>query len=117
MRRNEIGFLIVFVAVLFYVFANPTGLGLPASLSDDLFGILPGLLVTFFSIKGYKDSRGEASSIALVGLGIGLALFAGTAYDLGLVSSVMLSGLSVAQLQTWVIVFSVILAGIDYYRH
>lgn len=115
-KPNEIIFLIVFVAFIWYIAVNPVGLGLPAGIGESIIGVTPGLLVSFLCLKGYRDAGAGVGSIALVGVGVGLALFVGSAYDQGMVTASMLDSMTVAELQTWLIVISALLAGIDYYR-
>ena len=115
-KQQETAFLIVFMAVLLYIAANSTTLGLPSSLGDDLISLFPGLLLSFISLKGYSDGRGPTKSLALFFFSIGLALLVGSANDLTLVTDDMLTGLTIAQLQTWIIVFGGIFTGVDYYR-
>ena len=116
MKRHDTVVLIVLLVTIIYVAKYPTNLGLPSSLTDDLIDIMPGLIVSFLSLKGYRDARGPAGSLAFFTFSIGMAFFVDAAYDIGLVTSSMLDGSTIAELQTWIIILGGVLSGIDYFR-
>ena len=111
-KGNQTAFLILFLAALLYIAKNPTILGLPISLSSDLISLIPGLIVTFFSFKAYRDSK---NSLAVFMIGIGLALFLGELNDLSLITDELKNGLTIAQIQTWTVAIGGVLAGLDYF--
>ena len=115
MRKNDIVFIIVLVTVLFYIALYPAELGLPATISDNMIDIIPGLIVSIMGFKGYRDSRGINRSLSLILIGVGLSLFAGVANTMGLITVEMFNGLTIMQLQTWVIIISTLIAAAHYF--
>jgi len=88
-------------------------LDMPTGMGQTLIALFPGIVVVLMGIYGHKHSRsGIGHGASLIGVGIGLAYFIGSADTQGLVTAEMLSGLTVAQLQTWVVALSVFGGGI-----
>lgn len=115
MRKNDIVFIIVLLTVLIYIALYPAELGLPATISDNMIDIIPGIIVALMGFKGYHDSRGINRSLSLILLGVGLALFTGTINTMGLITVEMFNGLTIMQLQTWIIILSTLAAAAHYF--
>lgn len=103
-----IGIAVILLSiVIFLVVAGPF-LGLvDPTIAIDFTLLLPGLLVFGVGITVVFIVRGLMSIPANIFTGIVLAILLGTMYNppLSLVTAPMLSGLTLIQLQIWVIVF------------
>lgn len=93
---------------------NPGVLGLPAASAQAMYGLFPSIFVIIVSIYGFSDSRGLGRVGSMIGLGFGLCFFIGAANTAGLVTAEMLSGLSIYQLQLWIMILSTIGGGVAY---
>ena len=119
MKKNNTKIVLTGAIILFaYIFLvmYPDVVGVPADSADTMITLFPGLLVVIVAIYGFRDSRGLGRVACMIGMGFGLCYFVDSADTLGLVSAEMLSGLTVGQLQIWIMALSTILGGIAYSR-
>jgi len=119
MKKNNTKIVLTGAIILFaYIFLvmYPDVIGVPADSADTMITLFPGLLVVIVSIYGFSESRGIGRVASMIGLGFGLCYFIDTANTLGLITAEMLSGLTVGQLQIWIMAISTILGGVAYSR-
>ena len=79
-----------------------------------LVTLFPGIFVSLICLYVIADSKGVMLVPAIMGLGMSLCYLLGEANTLGLVTASMLSGLTVSQLQIWVMAMSALLGGVLY---
>ena len=119
MKKDQTKILLTGAIILFaYIFLvmYPDVIGVPADSADTMITLFPGLLVVIVAIYGFRESRGIGRVASMIGLGFGLCYFIDSADTLGLITAEMLSGLTVGQLQIWIMAISTILGGIAYSR-
>lgn len=101
--------VVVIVIALSY---TKTDLGLDSNIDNDLVTLLPGLFVVIAGLALAAGASGVFCVPAMGFVGVGFAVFAGELDTLGILTSDMLSGLTVAQLQLWIIALGLIAGGI-----
>ena len=118
MRRNDtvgLFFVAITILVLFY-FLNSSyasGLGFDSSIATNLGAVFPGLFITILSLIAI--SRGSALAIGGFGAaGIGFAILLGELYTVGTIDDTILSGATLAQVQTLTIVIGIVMGGVSY---
>ena len=116
-RRNGLNIIMMAVIIIlgFYVlFYYPDLIGLPVGASDIFIALFPGLFLTGISIYMLSHSHGAGSMAGMLGVGFGVVLLLSQADAEGLVTAEMLSGLTLDQLQIWVMVFSTVAGAVFY---
>lgn len=116
-RKNQMKYVLTGAIILFaYIFLvmYPDVAGLPADSADTMITLFPGLFIIIIAIYAFSDSRGVGRVACMIGIGLGLCYFIDSANTAGLVTIEMLSGLTVGQLQIWIMGLSTILGGISY---
>jgi len=112
MKKNQTRIVLTGAIILFaYIFLvmYPDVIGVPADAADTMITLFPGLLAITISIYGFFESQGLGRVASMIGLGFGLCYFLSSADTLGLVTAEMLNGLTVDQLQIWIIAITTIL--------
>ena len=116
-KLSKLGYTAIPVTCLVifaYIAANPTTVGMTAGDGNLLVELFPSLFLILVSVYLLAKSRGTGKFGGVVGFGLGLVFFLGNANDQGLVTAELLQGLTINQLQIWVMCLSVIIGGIVY---
>ena len=117
MKKHQMKYVLTGAIILFaYIFLvmYPDAAGLPADSADTLITLFPGVFVVIVSIYALQESKGMGRIPCMIGIGLGLCYFINSADTLGLVSAELLSGLTVGELQIWIMGLSTIFGGIAY---
>ena len=109
-----IAITVLIIAVFMFVVLRPGTLNMSATAGSTLMTLFPGIFVSIICLFVIADSRGVFLAPAIMGLGMSLCYLVGEANTLGLVTASMLSGLSVSQLQIWIMAMSALLGGVLY---
>jgi len=116
-KLSKLGYTAIPVTCLVifaYIAANPTTVGMTAGDGNLLVELFPSLFLILVSVYLLAKSRGTGKFGGVVGFGLGLIFFLDTANTEGLVTAELLQGLTINQLQIWVMCLSVIIGGIVY---
>ena len=101
--------LIVVFLALFYL---GEGLGFDSNLDTDFMQVIPGLAIFVIGIAILFISKGILSFPCLMFIGVGVAYTFGTLDTMGMITTQMKSGLTIDQIQLWIIVIFGFLGGI-----
>jgi len=105
----------IFVIMIFwYISQNPNVINMSSGAGLTLLTLFPALFVGFISLLGISQSKGYFSVPSVMVLGMSLCFFIGEADSLGLVSNSMLGGLTISQVQIWVMAMATLLGGCLY---
>jgi hypothetical protein len=97
--------------IIFIIYAGPT-LNLTQDTTEDFIAAIPGIFVFTISVITITRVKGVFLMIAMLGMGVGLAILIYTLYQTGLIIDSMLWGLTLEQNMALVIVLSGIIGGI-----
>ena len=100
--------IIIFLAITAY----PTVIQLDTSIGITLTKLFPTLFLVCIGIYFLATSDRTGKFGSMICLGLGLCLFLDQVEVLGLISTEMLSGLTILQIQTWTMALSVIFGAI-----
>jgi len=105
----------IFVIMIFwYISQNPGLINMSSGAGLTLVTLFPALFVGFISLLGISQSNGYYSIPSVMLLGMSLCFFIGEADGLGLISNSMLGGLTINQVQIWVMAMATLLGGCLY---
>lgn len=120
-RRNievaPIATTVLIIVVFIFIVLRPGTVNMTAGAGATLITLFPGIFVALISMYVIADTGGYATVPAVMGLGMSLCYFVGEADTLGLVVNSMLGGLTVSQLQIWIMAMSALLGGVLYSFH
>ena len=112
---NQLVVVTVLVIVVFmFIVMYPGTVNMEASAGNTLVSLFPGIFVGLVSIYILADTSGYGKVPGLMGVGMSLCFLLGELNSTGLVTSQMLSGLLVGQVQIWIMVISTLLGGVLY---
>jgi hypothetical protein len=97
--------------IIFMLYAGPS-LNLTTNSTDDIIAAIPGIFVFTISIITLTRVKGVYLMIAMLGMGVGLAITLYSLYQTGLVIDTMLWGITLEQNMALIIVISGIIGGI-----
>jgi len=104
-----VSLVVVFLAMFYFA----DDLGFDADIDTDFLLLLPGLAAFVIGITLFAITRGMYAFPALMVVGIGLAQLFGTLDTMGMITSQMKAGLTIAQIQLWIIVIFSLVGGIS----
>jgi hypothetical protein len=107
-------FMVILVIYFFFQMGYATPLGLDASIDDSLIAVFPGLFVTIIGLVAITRLNTPLIIGAFGAVGIGLAVLMNEMYDAAIVTDIMLGGTTIAQIQTLVIILSLLMGGVAY---
>ena len=115
-RFDNIPVVMTVLVIVVFVFISkyPATLNMSASAGNTLVSLFPGIFVGLMSIFILSESSGYGQVPGLMGIGMSLCFLVGELNTNGLVTSQMLSGLTVSQVQIWIMVFSTLMGGLLY---
>ena len=105
---------VLIIGVFYFIVLNPGTINMSSGAGSTLITLFPCIFVSLICLYVIADSRGVFLAPAIMGLGMSLCYLVGEANTLGLVTASMLSGLSVSQLQIWIMAMSALLGGVLY---
>jgi len=105
---------ILVIMLFWYISQNPNVINMSSGAGLTLITLFPALFVGFISLLGIAQSKGYFSVPSVMLLGMSLCYFIGEADSLGLVSNSMLGGLTISQVQIWVMAMATLLGGCLY---
>ena len=103
---------VLFVVMVMFLMVSKDTLRLPPTIDEDFIRLLPGIVVVVLGLYLTATTRNYFSIASMFAVGIALAFLVGEMDDLGMVTVDMLNGLTVDQLQLWIVVVSTILGGV-----
>jgi len=105
---------IIIITMLFFIYRYHTYVDIDSTVVNTLFTLLPRFLIVvaciYVTVEGGDIGRLGGS----LGVGIGLCFLLNTANSEGLITSEMLSGLTIPQLQIWTMIIATIMGSIIY---
>jgi len=104
--------IVLIIVVFMFIVLNPGTVNMSAGAGSTLMSLLPGIFVSLLCLYVIAETGGYATVPAMMGLGMGLCFLVGEADTLGLVVDSMLGGLTVSQLQIWIMGMSALLGGV-----
>lgn len=116
-NRNDyapIAITILVIVVFVFISRYPATVNMDASAGNTLVSLFPGIFVGLISIFILAESGGYGQVPGLMGIGMSLCFLVGELNTNGLVTSQMLSGLTISQVQIWIMVLSTLLGGVLY---
>jgi len=105
---------ILVIMIFWYISQNPNVINMSSGAGLTLLTLFPAMFVGFISLMGISQSKGYFAVPSVMVLGMSLCFFIGEADSIGLVPNSMLGGLTISQVQIWVMAMSVLLGGALY---
>lgn len=105
-----LGMIVFFIAIVQY----PTVIGLNVNIGMTLTRLFPTLLLSCIGIYMVSNTDRVGRFGGMISLGLGLCLLLDQADTNSLISTPMLSGLNIVQIQIWVMILSIIFGAILY---
>lgn len=103
-----VSLVVVFLA-LFYFADN---LGFDSDIDEDFLLVLPGLGAIVIGLALFAITRGMFAFPSLIVVGFGMAHLFGTLDTMGMLTTELKAGLTIEQIQLWIIVISALVGGI-----
>ena len=97
--------IVFFLAIARY----PDAMHINSSVGMTLVTIFPGLFLVSISIYLFSQSNRQGAFGGMMFIGMAMAVFIGLADTNGLIAVEMIAGLTIQQVQIWVMAFSVII--------
>lgn len=97
--------IVFFLAIARY----PDAMHINSSVGMTLTTLFPGLLLTSMAIYMFSRSDRQGAFGGMMFIGMAMAVFIGMAGTNGLITVEMIAGLTIQQVQIWVMAFSVII--------
>jgi len=97
-----------------FIVMNPSTVNMSSGAGSTLMTLLPGIFISLICLYTIAETGGFYTVPAIMGLGMSLCYLLGEANTLGLVVDAMLGGLTVSQLQIWVMLMATLLGGTLY---
>jgi len=104
----------IMIIVFFFIYRYGGGVDLNIYVGTTLFELLPSLIITIIYIFITASTEGVGKFGGTLGVGISLCFLFERADNLGLITSEMLSGLTIFQIQIWTMIIATIIGAIIY---
>ena len=105
---------VLIIVVFMFIVMNPSTVNMSSGAGSTLMTLLPGIFISLICLYTIAETGGFYTVPAIMGLGMSLCYLLGEANTLGLVVDAMLGGLTVSQLQIWVMLMATLLGGTLY---
>ena len=105
---------VLIIVVFMFIVMNPGTVNMSAGAGSTLMTLLPGIFISLICLYTIAETGGFYTVPAIMGLGMSLCYLLGEANTLGLVVDAMLGGLTISQLQIWVLLMATLLGGCLY---
>jgi hypothetical protein len=118
LRKRDTNLVVTFALVMglitvgLYLTQYGATLNLDAIITSEYMALLPGVFIFTLGMIGIAISTGAFILPSCAAVGISLALLIRTLDDLGLITTAMLSGLTIEQTQTWIILICSLMGAI-----
>jgi len=109
-----IAITVLIIVVFMFIVMNPGTVNMSAGAGSTLMTLLPGIFISLICLYTIAETGGFYTVPAIMGLGMSLCYLLGEANTLGLVVDAMLGGLTISQLQIWVMLMATLLGGTLY---
>ncbi len=103
-----VSLVVVFLAMFYFA----EDLGFDADMDTDFLQVLPGLAAFVIGMTLFAITRGMFAFPAFMVVGMGLAHLFGTLDTMGMITSQMKTGLTIEQIQLWIVVIFSLVGGI-----
>jgi len=117
-RRNfdyaPIAVTVLIIIIFVFISKYPGVLNMDPGAGNMLVSLFPGIFVGLISIYILAETGGYGQVPGLMGIGMSLCFLVGELDTNGLVTTQMLSGLTIGQVQVWIMVISALLGGTLY---
>jgi len=104
----------IITVILFFIYRYHTYVNIDSTVGGVLFSLLPGFIVVAVCVYVTAESRGVSKLGGTLGMGVGLCYLLYSADVEGLITTRMLSGLTIPQLQIWIMIIATITGSIIY---
>ena len=108
---------VLIIVVFMFIVLNPGTVNMSSSAGSTLMTLFPGIFVSLICLYVIAETGGYYIVPAVMGLGMSLCYLLGEANTLGLVVDAMLGGLTVSQLQIWIMAMSALMGGVLFSYH
>lgn len=108
---------VLIVVIFMFIVLTPGTVNMSAGAGSTLISLLPGIFISLICLYVIAETGGYATVPAVMGLGMGICFLVGEADTLGLVADAMLGGLTVGQVQIWIMLMASLLGGVLYSFH
>ena len=109
-----IAITVLIIVVFMFIVMNPSTVNMSSGAGSTLMTLLPGIFISLICLYTIAETGGFYTVPAIMGLGMSLCYLLGEANTLGLVVDAMPGGLTVSQLQIWVMLMATLLGGTLY---
>ena len=109
-----IAITVLIIVVFMFIVMNPGTVNMSSGAGSTLMTLLPGIFISLICLYTIAETGGFYTVPAIMGLGMSLCYLLGEANTLGLVVNSMLGGLTISQLQIWVMLMATLLGGCLY---
>ena len=100
--------VVVFLALFYF----GDQLGFATNIETEFVQVLPGLFIFIVGMLIVATVKGVFTLPGMMIVGVGVAYLFGTLDTMGYITSQMLTGLTIAQLQLWIIIISTLFGAI-----
>jgi len=104
----------VTIIMFFFIYRYGGGIGLSSATGSILFNLLPGFIIIIACVFTISEVKGVGKLGGSLGMGISLCYLIERLDFLGLITPEMLSGLTISQIQIWIIIIATIIGIILY---
>lgn len=101
-------------AILFFIYRYHNYVNIDPTVGGTLFTLLPGFIVVAICVYVTAESGGVSKLGGSLGMGVGLCYLLNAANGEGLITARMLSGLTIPQLQIWIMIIATVMGSIIY---
>ena len=113
--KNEVYIMVFVTGLVVFAYAmayDPSLFDIPASNVTSFINLFPGLIVSCIGIFFLSQSEGQGKFAGFLSLGVGINILLGYMNTESLLTSEILLGLTVPQLQLWTMVLSVLFGAV-----
>ena len=96
----------MFIAIFYFLISYSTNLGFDTDIGTDFIVVFPGLFVSIVGFLVVARISGLYSLPGMAAVGIGIAFLMEALYDLGYITTQMMTGLTIGEIQMWVIIIA-----------
>jgi len=101
-----------FFIILVFQYVDLASFGFDATAASSFITVLPGLFFVVVGVIILVKIQGIFSIAGFGVIGFGLAVLMGEIYSVGLITVGMLSGLTIASVELWCVILSILAGGI-----
>lgn len=104
----------IIVGILFFIYKYYSIVNIDFSVATTLFALLPGFLIVASGIYVVAESNGVGRLGGMMCFGIGFCYLLYAANTQGIITPEMLTGLTIPQIQIWVMIISTLVGSMIY---